>query len=94
MITISSRSRSRSEHRRPDERLEVLGVADVPGVHDDEAVDEAVLARPRVVARLRRDLVGVDPVRDHHDPLGGAPFATSRALIVSPIETTRSARRR
>ena len=30
---------------------------DVAGVHDDEAVDELVLARPGVVARLRSDLV-------------------------------------
>ena len=35
------------ERRRADQRVEVLRVADVAGVHDDELVDELVLARPR-----------------------------------------------
>ena len=58
------------ERRRADERVEVLGVPDVPRVHDDERVVDALLPRPRVLPRLRPELVRVDPVRDHRDPLG------------------------
>ena len=57
------------ERRRADEAVEILRVADVAGVHDDEAADEIVLRGPLVVARLRRDRAGVDPVRDHAQPL-------------------------
>ena len=32
------------ERRRPDERVEILGVTDVPGVHDDERVVDALLS--------------------------------------------------
>ena len=43
------RDRDVVEHRRrADQRVEVLRVADVPGVHDDEAVVEAVPPRPLV----------------------------------------------
>ncbi len=59
---------------RSHERLDPLGVADVPRVHHDEVVDELVLAGPRVVARLRRYLRRVDPVRNHDDPLGPGSF--------------------
>ena len=79
---------------RSHERLDPLGVADVPRVHHDEVVDELVLARPRVVARLRRYLRRVDPVRNHDNPLGPGAFGDEPVLIVSPIETIRSAPRR
>ena len=39
------------QRRRADERVEILRVPDVAGVHDDEPAVEAVLPRPRVVAR-------------------------------------------
>ena len=58
------------ERRGSHEAVEILGVADVARVHHDEAPDEAVLLGPRVVARLRRDRAGVDPVRDHAQALG------------------------
>ena len=58
------------ERRGADERLDVLGVADVARVHDDEAVVEPLLAGPVVRRRLRRDPAGVDPVLDHAHALG------------------------
>ena len=45
-------------------------MADVAGVHDDEAAREAVLARPVVLVRLGPDRVRVDPVLDHADAVG------------------------
>ena len=51
---------------------------DVARVHDDERVDELVLARPVVVARARRQRVDVDPVRDHDH------VARVRALLGEP----------
>ena len=45
-------------------------MADVPGVHDDEALRQLVPARPLVVVRLRHDARGVTPVRNHADALG------------------------
>ena len=53
--------------RRVEQRRQILRVADVPGVHDDEAVDEPLLARPRIRALARRELLRVGPVRDHGD---------------------------
>ncbi len=58
------------ERGRADERVEVLRVPDVARVHDDEGVVDSLLPRPRVPPRLRRELRGVDPVRDHLDPRG------------------------
>ena len=58
------------ERRSAHEAVEILRVPDVARVHDDEPADEAVLPRPLVVPRLRRDRAGVDPVRDHAEPLG------------------------
>ena len=55
------------------------------------ASSSAVLLRPGVVARLRRERRRVDPVRDHLDA-AARPFASRRSFIVSPIATTRSAR--
>jgi hypothetical protein len=55
------------EGRCAYEQVEVLRVADVPRVHDDERVRKLVLPRPRVVLRRRLQLVRVDPVRDHLD---------------------------
>ena len=66
------------ERRGPHERVEILRVADVPGVHHDEGAVEALLRRPGVVPRLRHELGRVDPVRDHLDPLGGS------ALLLEP----------
>ena len=77
------------ERRRADERVEVLRVTDVAGVHDDERRRRAVLARPGVVARLRRDRRRVDPVRDHADPIGRG------ALLLQPAAaSSRRSRRR
>ena len=76
------------ERRGADERVEVLRVTDVAGVHDDEAVVEVVLARPLVVARLRRDRGRVDPVRDHREPLGGRP------LLLEPLAASSRRSRR
>ena len=67
------------KRRRAHERLEVLGVADVARVHDDEVPRQAVVPRPRVVERLRRDRLGVDPVRDHANPIG------RRAFLLEPL---------
>ena len=41
---------------------------DVFATELSEATGETVLLRPRVVPRLRRNLVRVDPVRDHDNP--------------------------
>ena len=70
------------KRRRADQRVEILRVPDVPGVHDDELVVEPVLARPRVVARARLELRRVDPVRDHDDPIAGGALVASRSRIV------------
>ncbi len=67
------------ERAGPDQGVEVLGVADVPGVHDDEMPQQPVLARPGVVARHRHDRRGVAPVRDHADALG------ADALLLQPL---------
>ena len=56
--------------RRDDQRVEVLGMADVARVHDYEPAVEPGRARPFVALRTRRDRGGVDPVRDHDDALG------------------------
>ena len=53
------------KRRRTDERVEILRMADVPEVHDDELVDEVVFTSPGVFSRLRRDALRVAPVRDH-----------------------------
>ena len=71
ITTISSPLEVAEEGRGADERVEVLRVPDVARVHDDERIVEAVLARPGVVPRLRRELLRVDPVRDHLDAAGG-----------------------
>ena len=52
------------------EHVEVLRIAHIPRVHDDELVDQAVLAGPGVVLRARHQFVGIHPVSNHHDPLG------------------------
>jgi hypothetical protein len=82
------------ERRRAHERVEILRMPDVAGVHDDEAVGQPLLARPLVV--LRRGVIalvstqfGITTTRS-----GRAPFSWSRRCIVSPIATTRSARRK
>ena len=67
------------QRRRPDQRVEILRVPDVARVHDDEPAVEAVLPRPRVVARRRRERVRVDPVRDHRHAIG------ARALRHEPL---------
>ena len=58
------------ERRRANQRVEILRVADVAGVHDDEACRRA---RARATTRCRcgcgRESRRVDPVRDHDDPL-------------------------
>ena len=61
---------------RSDQRLHVLGVADVARVHDDEALVQTISARPDVVPRLRGDAIRVDPVLDHAHAIG------SRALLL------------
>ena len=58
------------EGRRPHEHVEVLCVADVPRVHDDERSDEPVLLCPLVVAGPRRRSLRVDPVGYDADALG------------------------
>ena len=55
--------------RRDDQLVEVLGVPDVPRVHDHEAAVEPGIARPLVLLGLRRDRRGVDPVRNHDHAL-------------------------
>ena len=67
------------ERRRAYERVEVLRVADVAGMHDDELVDEAVRTRPVVVLRRRLYRVRVHPVRDDDDPL------RQRSLLLEPL---------
>src|SRR5581483_7649788 len=52
------------ERRRAHERIEVLRMADVAGVHDDEAVGEPVLPGPGVVLGRGLDRLRVDPVRN------------------------------
>jgi hypothetical protein len=59
---------------RPDERVEILRVADVPRVHDDEPPGQPVLARPWVVAGHRVNARHVHPVRYHTNPLGPDTF--------------------
>ncbi len=58
------------ERRGAHEAVEILRMADVARMHDDEPPVEAVLLGPGVVARLRRDRACVDPVRDHAQALG------------------------
>ena len=62
------------ERRRANERVEVLRMADVPGVHDDELLVHALLSRPVVGFVTRRQPLGVDPVRDHLHTLGRCTF--------------------
>ena len=66
------------ERRRTHERIEALRVPHVSGVHDHEAADQPVLARPLVVPRLRRENRRVDPVRNHANALRG------RSLLDQP----------
>ena len=82
------------ERSRAHERLDVLGMADVARVHDHEACIETVLARPAVVPGLRGDAVGVDPVLDHPHAIRSRALLLQPARMVSPIATTRSARRK
>ena len=67
------------ERAGTDERVEVLRVADVSRVHDREPCREAVRGRPRVVARLRGDAGGVDPVRDYPEALGSGALLLQAA---------------
>ena len=62
------------ERRCADERVEILRMADVARVHDDEPIVELVLGRPGVRARPGGQLGGVHPVRDHRDAIGGSAF--------------------
>ena len=76
-------------------------MTDVAGVHDDELASKVVLVRPRVLVRLRQELLRVDPVRDHRRPrgaraLGDQPFAhpaadRDHALGTTKVERDRSA---
>ena len=68
------------EGRRPNQRVEILGVPDVSRVHHDERLVEAALRRPLVVAWARRELRRVDPVRDHGDSLGRRPLVLEPQL--------------
>ena len=87
-----------------DERVEILRVADVSRMHDDELAGEAVLRRPRVVVRLRANLRDVDPVRDHPDPLRRSAFRLEArphrladgddAVRAPQVERHRAAKRR
>ena len=94
MIMIREVIEVAQEGRGPHERVEVLCVPDVAGVHDDE-----LPARPPLRAhalsfscgesRSVSTQFGITRTRS-----GGAPFSSSRWRIVSPIATMRSARRR
>ena len=53
-----------------DERIEVLGMADVAAVHDDELLVETKPFCPVVPADGGREPLRVDPVRDHAHPPG------------------------
>ena len=94
MIRTARSSRSRRNVHGADQRVEVLRVADVAGVHDDEAPRAAGARAPSRcrAAAARRDVVstqfGITRIRS-----GATPFSSSRRLIVSPIATTRSAER-
>ena len=83
------------ERRRAHEGVEVLRVADVARVHDDERLVELLRRAPTSLSRgcgviaLVSTQFGITARRS-----GGVPFSSSRRRIVSPIATTRSARLR
>ena len=76
-----------------DERVEILGVTHIAGMHHDEAIHKIPLACPLIVMRLRTERCSVCPVRNSLIRSRRTPLLTSRVRIVSPMATTRSARR-
>ena len=60
---------------RADKVVEVLSVADVPRMHNDEPVDEILGARPVGLTRPWLYRGGIDPVRDDSDVVRRAPFS-------------------
>jgi hypothetical protein len=83
--------------RGREEDVEVRRVPDVAGVHHGEQAREPVIPNPTVVASLRRDRLGVDPVRDHADliwrrSLGDQALAhpvADRDDVVGPLQVVR-----
>ena len=67
------------ERRGAHQRVEVLRVADVPGVHDHEPVCQARVLRPRIVLGERGQPRRIDPIRDHPHTVG------RRALLLEPL---------
>ena len=81
------------ERRGADELVEVLRVADVAGVHDDEACRRArcsATTRCRAASGRQRGVSTQFGIT--LDALGARALLVSRRCIVSPIATTRSAR--
>ena len=87
-MTIREVARVAQERRGADEAVEILRVTDVARVHDDERGRRGRAARAHslsrgcgVIARVSTQF-GITRSRS-----GGAPFASRRSRIVSPIAT-------
>ena len=77
-----------------NEVVQVLSVADVARMHNDEPIRQVLRPRPVVLTRAGHDCGSVDPVGNDRDPLGrGAlcdePLAhavADRHDVVGPLE--------
>ena len=63
-----------------DEDVEILGEADIAGVHDDERLGQAVGERPRIALRPGDDGRAIRPVVDDRDAAGVGVLAGHEPL--------------